>query len=36
MENSPLARAEWIKMIAVFFDKEADADRIFDQIENDI
>ena len=33
MENSPLARAEWIKMIAVFFDKEADADRIFDQIE---
>ena len=33
MENSPLARAEWIKMIAVFFDKEVEADSIFDQIE---
>lgn len=33
MENSPLARAEWIKMIAVFFDKEVEADSIFDQVE---
>jgi len=34
MENSPLARAEWIKMIAAFFDKEAMADSIFTDIEN--
>ena len=33
MENSPLARAEWIKMIAVFFDKEAEADSIFNLTE---
>lgn len=33
MENSPLARAEWIKMIAVFFDKETAADSIFNKIE---
>jgi iron complex transport system substrate-binding protein len=29
MENSLLARAEWIKFIAVFFDKEQEADSIF-------
>jgi iron complex transport system substrate-binding protein len=34
MENSPLARAEWIKMIAAFFDKEATADSIFTEIEH--
>ena len=34
MENSPLARAEWIKLIAAFFDKEAMADSIFNDIEN--
>lgn len=34
MENSPLARAEWIKMIAVFFDKEELADSIFSGIES--
>jgi len=33
MERSPLARAEWIKMIAAFFDKEAEADSIFTAIE---
>lgn len=33
MENSPLARAEWIKMISVFFDKESEADSIFNEIE---
>ena len=33
MEKSPLARAEWIKMIAAFFDKEAEADSIFTAIE---
>ncbi len=34
MENSPLARAEWIKMIALFFDKKELADSIFYEIEN--
>lgn len=34
MENSPLARAEWIKMIAAFFDKKSLADSIFNDIEN--
>jgi len=33
METSPLARAEWIKMIAAFFDKGARADTIFNRIE---
>lgn len=33
MEKSPLARAEWIKLIAAFFDKEAEADSIFTAIE---
>jgi len=34
MENSPLARAEWIKLIAAFFDKSAQADSIFNDIES--
>lgn len=33
MENSMLARAEWIKFVAVFFNKEAEADSIFNNIE---
>ncbi|MDD4778044.1 MAG: ABC transporter substrate-binding protein [Fermentimonas sp.] len=33
MENSPLARAEWIKMIAPFFDKMSLADSLFNDIE---
>lgn len=33
LETSPLARAEWIKLIAAFYDKEALADSIFNQIE---
>ncbi|MBK5195179.1 MAG: ABC transporter substrate-binding protein [Proteiniphilum sp.] len=33
MEKSPLARAEWIKMIAAFFDKEEEADSIFTALE---
>lgn len=33
MENTPLARAEWIKFIAAFFDKSAQADSIFNAIE---
>lgn len=34
MENSPLARAEWIKLIAAFFDKESLADSLFTEIES--
>ncbi len=33
MENSPLARAEWIKMIAAFYDKGELANAVFDEIE---
>ncbi len=32
LESSPLARAEWIKFIALFFNKEKEADSIFSQI----
>ncbi len=32
LENSPLARAEWIKFVAAFFDKEKEADEIFNGI----
>lgn len=32
MEPTPLGRAEWIKFIAAFFDKEALGERLFDQI----
>ncbi len=34
MENTPLARAEWIKMIAAFFGKEELANSIFNDIES--
>lgn len=34
MENTPLARAEWIKLIAAFFDKEEQAENIFNEIES--
>ncbi|GAA0892059.1 ABC transporter substrate-binding protein [Fulvivirga kasyanovii] len=33
MENSPLARAEWLKFMAAFFEKDAMADSIFNNIE---
>jgi iron complex transport system substrate-binding protein len=33
LENHPLGRAEWIKFIAAFFDKDQAADSIFRQIE---
>lgn len=33
LEENPLGRAEWIKMFGVLFDKEAQADSIFDTIE---
>ena len=32
VETTPLARAEWIKFTAAFFNKEAAANRIFDEI----
>lgn len=32
MEKHPLARTEWIKFVAAFYDKEAEAERIFDGI----
>ena len=34
MENTPLARAEWIKMIAAFFGKGDLANSVFDDIES--
>jgi len=35
VENSSLAKAEWIKFFGVLFDKEKEADSIFNIIEND-
>ncbi len=32
MEATPLGRTEWIKFIAAFFNKEAEAERVFDEI----
>lgn len=32
-EDSPLAKAEWIKLFGVLFNKEAEANQIFDRIE---
>ena len=32
LEQDPLGRAEWGKFIAAFFDKEAEADRLFDEM----
>lgn len=33
LEKHPLGRAEWIKFVALFFGKEAEADSIFNEIE---
>lgn len=33
MEAHPLARSEWIKFIAAFFEKDAEAERLFTEIE---
>ena len=33
MENTPLGRAEWIRFIGLFVDREAQADSLFDEIE---
>lgn len=35
LEETPLGRAEWIKFFGVLFDKEKEADSIFNQIEQD-
>lgn len=32
MEDSPLGRAEWIKFMALFFNREAQAEALFDEI----
>ena len=32
METTPLGRTEWIKFIAAFFDKEAEAEKLFEEI----
>lgn len=32
MESTPLGRAEWIKFLAAFFNREAEADRLFDDV----
>jgi len=32
METTPLARAEWVKFISYFFNREKQADRLFDSI----
>ena len=34
MEQNPLGRAEWLKVFGLLFDKEKQADSIFNQIEN--
>lgn len=34
METSPLARAEWAKFIAAFFNKEAEAENLFSALEH--
>lgn len=34
MESTPLGRAEWLKFIAIFYNKEAEAERIFSAIEH--
>ncbi|MFP2996519.1 ABC transporter substrate-binding protein [Spongiivirga sp. MCCC 1A20706] len=34
-EKTPLGKAEWIKLFGVLFEKEQEADRIFNQIETD-
>jgi len=34
LEITPLARAEWIKFVAVFFDQEKRANEVFDSVKN--
>ncbi|MBP0001992.1 MAG: ABC transporter substrate-binding protein [Cyanobacteria bacterium SID2] len=35
LENSPLGRAEWLKFTAVFFNRDAEAEAIFTEIEKE-
>ena len=35
LEKHPLGRAEWIKFVALFFNKEKTADSVFQEIENE-
>lgn len=35
VETSPLGRAEWLKFTALFFNQEAEAQQIFDEISNE-
>ncbi len=35
MDTTPLGRAEWLKFIAVFFNKEAESETLFNQIAQD-
>jgi iron complex transport system substrate-binding protein len=35
LETHPLGQAEWLKFVALFFDKEEEAERIFTNIEQD-
>ncbi len=35
LEKHPLGRAEWIKFMALFFNKEKEADSVFNEIETD-
>jgi iron complex transport system substrate-binding protein len=32
MEDTPLGRAEWLKFMALFFNREAEAEKIFDEV----
>ncbi len=32
-EHTPLGRSEWVKFVAVFFDADAEAERVFDDVE---
>jgi iron complex transport system substrate-binding protein len=34
MESSPLGRAEWLKFMALFFNRETEAERVFSQMES--
>ena len=34
LESSPLARAEWLKVTALFFDREVEAQQVFQEIES--
>ncbi len=34
MESSPLGRAEWLKFMALFFNRETEAKRVFSQMES--